>query len=163
MCRISGKQVKLATGVKIYPDHWNEKKQEAYISCRISELDNLNNTIVNQKIIEIKNRFLQYKHYLCDNPSEIEDSIEILKRFIYKDTIMEKKKQAVNAIHWLRNTLALDKTIKDSTRSDYVKQIKSFEEFINDTGKSPISFIDINLPLIKDYEQYLFNKKVGKR
>ena len=75
---------------------------------------------------------------------------------------MEKKKQAVNAIHWLRNTLALDKTIKDSTRSDYVKQIKSFEEFINDTGKSPISFIDINLPLIKDYEQYLFNKKVGK-
>ena len=162
VCRISGKQVKLATGVKIYPDHWNEKKQEAYISCRISELDNLNNTIVNQKIIEIKNRFLQYKHYLCDNPSEIEDSIEILKRFIYKDTIMEKKKQAVNAIHWLRNTLALDKTIKDSTRSDYVKQIKSFEEFINDTGKSPISFIDINLPLIKDYEQYLFNKKVGK-
>ena len=89
-----------------------KKKQEAYISCRISELDNLNNTIVNQKIIEIKNRFLQYKHYLCDNPSEIEDSIEILKRFIYKDTIMEKKKQAVNAIHWLRNTLALDKTIK---------------------------------------------------
>lgn len=75
---------------------------------------------------------------------------------------MEKKKQAVNAIHWLRNTLALDKTIKDSTRSDYVKQIKFFEEFINDTGKSPISFIDINLPLIKDYEQYLFNKKVGK-
>ena len=26
VCRISGKQVKLATGVKIYPDHWNEKK-----------------------------------------------------------------------------------------------------------------------------------------
>ena len=28
--------------------------------------------------------------------------------------------------------------------------------------KYPISFSDINLPLIKDYESYLFNKEVGK-
>ena len=29
VCRINNKQVKLSTGVKIYPDHWNEKRQEA--------------------------------------------------------------------------------------------------------------------------------------
>ena len=34
VCRINGKQVKLSTGVKVYPEHWNEEKQEAYISCR---------------------------------------------------------------------------------------------------------------------------------
>ena len=45
VCRINNKQVKLSTGVKIYPDHWNEKRQEAYISVRLSEIDNINNTI----------------------------------------------------------------------------------------------------------------------
>ena len=44
VCRINNKQVKLSTGVKIYPDHWNEKRQEAYISVRLSEIDNINNT-----------------------------------------------------------------------------------------------------------------------
>ena len=161
VCRIDRKQIRLSTGVKVYPEHWNVKKQEAYISCRLSELDNLNNTIVNTKIIEIKNRFLQYKRYLCDNPNEIGNSVKILKKFIYKDT-MEKEKQNINAVHWLRNTLALDRTIKDSTRADYVKQIKFFEAFLNEVGKYPISFSDINLPLIKDYESYLFNKEVGK-
>ena len=161
VCRIDRKQIRLSTGVKVYPEHWNVKKQEAYISCRLSELDNLNNTIVNTKIIEIKNRFLQYKRYLCDNPNEIGNSVKILKKFIYKDT-MEKEKQNINAVHWLRNTLALDRTIKDSTRAYYVKQIKFFEAFLNEVGKYPINFSDINLPLIKDYESYLFNKEVGK-
>lgn len=161
VCRIDRKQIRLSTGVKVYPEHWNEKKQEAYISCRLSELDNLNNTIVNTKIAEVKNRFLQYKRYLCDNPNEIGNSVKILRKFIYKD-IMEKEKLNINAIHWLRNTLVLDRTIKDSTRADYVKQIKFFEAFLNEVGKYPINFSDINLPLIKDYESYLFNKEVGK-
>ena len=43
-----------------------------------------------------------------------------------------------------------------------MKQIKFFEAFLNEVGKYPISFSDINLPLIKDYESYLFNKEVGK-
>ena len=43
-----------------------------------------------------------------------------------------------------------------------MKQIKFFEAFLNEVGKYPINFSDINLPLIKDYESYLFNKEVGK-
>ena len=48
------KQIKLSTGVRVYPDQWNVKKQEAYISCRLTELDNENNTIVNEKISKLK-------------------------------------------------------------------------------------------------------------
>ena len=65
VCRINNKQVKLSTGVKIYPDHWNEKRQEAYISVRLSEIDNINNTIVNKKITKLKEYFIEFKHYLC--------------------------------------------------------------------------------------------------
>lgn len=160
VCRINKKQVKLATGVKVYPEQWNEKKQEAYISCRLTELDNLNNTIVNEKILELRDSFVQFKHYLCNNPDSLNDAIEMLKKYIYKDA-MAKKQQDINAIHWLRNALITDRTIKDSTRNDYVKHVKFFEEFLQKVGKYPIGFNDINLPLIKDYETYLFNKSVG--
>lgn len=161
VCCINSRQVKLATGVKVYPEQWNEGKQEAYISCRLSELDNINNTIVNEKIAEVKNSFLQFKHYLCDNPNEISDSIEILKKFIYKDT-MTKKQEKVNVIHWLRNALIADRTVKESTRADYIKHIKFFQTFLEETNKFPIDFNDINLSLIKEYETYIFNKDVGK-
>ena len=43
-----------------------------------------------------------------------------------------------------------------------MKQIKFFEAFLNEVGKYPISFSDINLPLIKDYESYLFIRKLVK-
>lgn len=161
VCRINGKQVKLSTGVKVYPEHWNEEKQEAYISCRLSELDNMNNIITNEKLTELKASFVEYKYYLCQHPNEIEQGVELLRKFIYKDT-MVKKQETENAIHWLRNAIIADKNIGESTRADYIKQIKFFEIFLNETGRCSISFSDINLPLIKGYELYLLNKDVGK-
>ena len=44
--RINQKQAKLSTGIKVYPGQWNIKKQEAYISCRLTKSDNINNTIL---------------------------------------------------------------------------------------------------------------------
>ena len=74
VCRINNKQVKLSTGVKIYPDHWNEKRQEAYISVRLSEIDNINNTIVNKKITKLKEYLkqnnIEYVEYNISKSSE---------------------------------------------------------------------------------------------
>ena len=90
VCRINNKQVKLSTGVKIYPDHWNEKRQEAYISVRLSELDNINNTIANKKITKLKEHFIEFKHYLCMHPDEIGESMKLLKQHIYKDRMKKE-------------------------------------------------------------------------
>lgn len=160
VCRLNGKQIRFSTGVKAYPEQWNKGKQEAYISCRLTELDNLNNTVTNERLAELKARFLECKHYLCEHPDEIEQGVDLLRKFIYKDK-MAKKQETENAIHWLRNALIADSSIKDSTRNDYVKQIKFFEVFLRETGRYPICFNDINLPLIMDYQAYLFNKTVG--
>lgn len=75
---------------------------------------------------------------------------------------MVKKQKEVNVIHWLRGALISDRTVKDSTRADYIKHIKFFQTFLEEANKYPIGFNDINLPLIKEYERYLFNKDVGK-
>ena len=82
VCRINNKQVKLSTGVKIYPGHWNEKRQEAYISVRLSELDNINNTIVNKKITKL---FLLLFFLCC--------TAFLLIFYIESDKPITKKKQ----------------------------------------------------------------------
>ena len=79
---IDGKQMKFPTGVKIYPEQWNKKKQEAFISFRLTELDNRNNRIVNDKITSIKQDFLNYKQYLCENPSALVSRVPLLKQYI---------------------------------------------------------------------------------
>lgn len=98
VCRINNKQVKLSTGVKIYPGHWNEKRQEAYISVRLSELDNINNTIVNKKITKLKEYFIEFKHYLCMHPDEIGESMKLLKQHIYKDKMKKELQKPVTFI-----------------------------------------------------------------
>ena len=168
--RINQKQAKLSTGVKVYPEHWNIKKQEAYISCRLTESDNINNTIANKKLLELRSQFEEFKRYLCDNPSELENSWELLRKYIYKDNDMQRSKK-INARHWLRDIIANDKTIKTSgehkrgsTMETYLIVLKDFQTFLKENGKDTISFDDINLALIKEYETYLFNKKVkGER
>lgn len=168
--RINQKQAKLSTGVKVYPDQWNIKKQEAYISCRLTESDNINNTICNKKLLELKSQFEEFKRYLCDNPSELKNCWELLRKYIYKDSDMRKSKK-INAIHWLRDAIANDKTIKTSgehkgasTMETYLIVLKDFNNFLLEKGREVIGFEDINLALIKEYETYLFNKKVkGER
>jgi site-specific recombinase XerD len=168
--RINQKQAKLSTGVKVYPDQWNIKKQEAYISCRLTESDNINNTITNKKLLELRNQFEEFKRYLCDNPSKLENCWDILREYIYKDSDMRRSKK-INAIHWLRNAIANDKTIKTSgerkgasTMETYLIVLKDFNNFLLEKGREVIGFEDINLALIKEYETYLFNKKVkGER
>ena len=40
----------------------------------------------------------------------MEQGVELLRKFIYKDT-MVKKQETENAIHWLRNAIIADKNI----------------------------------------------------
>lgn len=165
VCRIDKKQVKLSTGVKVYPEQWNIKKQEAFISPRLTELDNMNNLIVNDKIGELKSNFLEFKHYICNNPNEIGNSLLVLKKYIYKDKAM-KQEEIQNPIQWLRQAIASDNHIKAKTdkRVDtltvYQGHLSSFETFLKETDRENITFADINLALIADYEKYLFSKKI---
>lgn len=165
VCRIDKKQVKLSTGVRVYPDQWNTKKQEAYVSPRLTELDNINNAIVNDEINKLKADFIEFKRYICNNPNEINNGLFLLKKYIYKDRIM-KQQESQNPIQWLRRAISQDKTIKSdgqrNTLAIYLGHLKVFEEFLKATDRGDITFTDINLALLKDYETYLFNRQVSE-
>ena len=120
--RVGKRQLKLSTGVKVYPDHWNVRKQEAYISVRLSELDNLNNTIVNDKLEELKMNFAEYKQYLCDHPSELDRGVELLKKYVYKNNIMESQGLVLNPISWLEENIKEDANLTNTGRNSTKNQ-----------------------------------------
>ena len=65
MVRIHGKQFRLSTSVKVIPSQWNQKKQMAYVSPMLCELDNYNNQIVNSRLNVVKKRYNDFIEYIC--------------------------------------------------------------------------------------------------
>ena len=157
--RMNRKQVKFATGVKVYPDHWNKEKQEAYVSFRLSELDNRNNEIANNKINELKVCFSEYKKYLCDNPDEIESSFALLKKHIYKNSNIRRmeKKQDISATNQMFQFIS-ELDIKESSKDVKRGVIKLFALFLKD-NKIIDCWNNMNLDTLNKYQNYLISNK----
>ena len=154
VCRINNKQVKLSTGVKIYPDHWNEKRQEAYISVRLSEIDNINNTIVNKKITKLKEYFIEFKHYLCMHPDEIGESMKLLKQHIYKDRM---KKELQKPATFIMKQIIEAKTCAESSKKQYRSNIDKFERFLKE-NEIPNTWESMNLDTINRYQKKIIKE-----
>lgn len=161
VARVRNKQIKLSTGVRVYPDQWNVKKQEAYISCRLTELDNENNTIVNEKIGKLKLYFSEYKQYLCDHPEEIERrAIILLKQYIYKDTMKKKTEKPAT---FIMKQIVEEKDIVDSSKDQYRFNIDKFKRFL-DENSIPDTWESMNLDTFTKYQQFLLkDNKEGKK
>lgn len=152
VARVRNKQIKLSTGVRIYPDQWNVKKQEAYISCRLTELDNENNTIVNEKINKLKLYFSEYKQYLCNHPEEIETrAIILLKQYIYKDTMRKKTEKPAT---FIMKQIVEEKDTEESSKNQYRSNIDKFKRFL-EANSIPDTWESMSLNTFTRYQQYL--------
>ena len=147
--RINNKKVRLATGVKVYPQHWDKGKQKAIISPLHPKLTRINNSLVNDKIEEYLKRFSQFKEYLCDNPLEITNGGELLKSFIYN-------KMSENCIEYLRKCKDEDKTISEGTKKDYKSSLDNLERFCTQDN-AVNKFNDFTKKYIKNYYNYLLS------
>lgn len=158
------KLTKFATGVKVYPDQWNQSKQEAYISHRLNEIDNKNNQIVNERIALIRRNFENFINYICSHPENIVIFQKILKDYI-NNCMDNKDTKPLNIIAFLRRSILNDATISDGTKTNYnkgVTALKAFFEFRENAGKGAISefrqfttelFWDMADFLVKHYKQ----------
>lgn len=152
--RIQNKQTKFATGVKVYPSHWDNQKHEAIISRRYTKLDNINNEIVNNRIEELKARFYEFKHYICSHPELTSEIHNIIKVHIYKGK-MEQKKD--NALLWFDKEIeAPDKNIAPDTKYGYHQKLKRLEEYVNTLDVDYLTFDMVNEKLVSDFQKWLF-------
>lgn len=127
MClTINNKTYKLMTGVQVYAEQWNKKRQAAYVSNILTSLDNRNNEIVNNRISECKIYFNEFKDYLCNNLSAVDiGDISYLKEKIYikKEKSMAKKVYA-NPFLFLQQIVAKEYKSQDGTEGEYQKAIR---------------------------------------
>lgn len=83
-CNISvnGERIVISTGVKVIPDQFSAKKQRALISNDLTELNNRNNTIVNETISFYKTKFTDFILWLSQNPDKISECKQNLINFV---------------------------------------------------------------------------------
>lgn len=155
---LNNKQVKLSTGVKVYPEHWNIRKQQAYVNARLSELDNNNNTIANDRLSELKDMFLEFKHYLCEHPTDIDNSITILRTRIYKNTMTTeiKKKSATTVMKEIIDA----KQAASSTKEQQKLNVGKFERYLKENNISD-TWESMNLNTFEGYQKYLVDNGRG--
>ena len=155
---LNNKQVKLSTGVKVYPEHWNIRKQQAYVNARLSKLDNNNTTIANDRLSELKDMFLEFKHYLCEHPTDIENSITILRTRIYKNTMTTeiKKKSATTVMKEIIDA----KQAASSTKEQQKLNVGKFERYLKENNISD-TWESMNLNTFESYQKYLVDNGRG--
>ncbi len=155
---LNNKQVKLSTGVKVYPEHWNIRKQQAYVNARLSILDNNNNTIANDRLSELKDMFLEFKHYLCEHPTDIDNSITILRTRIYKNTMATEIKEKEATVVMKE---AIDaKQAASSTKEQQKLNVGKFARYLKENNISD-TWESMNLNTFEGYQKYLVDNGRG--
>lgn len=149
------KQYKIPTGIKVYPSMWNKEKEECYISFRLTELDNYNNSIANERISKIREQFVEFKLYLCTHFNENFNKIDILKDYMNKDMRKKDKEQNTDIVSFLNDCIMNDAEITGGTEKGYIKILKSVRKFLDYKGTA-ISFKEFaSTDMFDEFRTYL--------
>lgn len=63
--KVNGKQMKMPLCLNIYPWIWDKKQQQVKVSPTMSEEERMNNISINEKIFDVKKKYMQIISYLC--------------------------------------------------------------------------------------------------
>lgn len=155
--RINQTQIKIPTNVRVYPYHWDKKKEQALISSSLGHTDNQNNRTTNRKLSAMRLVFAEFLQYIIDNEVAEAAFDSILKDKFQVKTNMKKKVK--NALLDL-GRLIEEQPMSEDSRRQYRGTLKSFEDFIEETrGTRIIGWDEFNYALITDYRDW-FSRKV---
>lgn len=167
LIRFNSKLVKLTTHLKIYPEQWNQILQKAYISPIVNPIDNHNNSIVNEKIDEIKDRFNKFKLYLCNIEKPEDSEVFKLIKEEFKDMARKKsKKEELNEfddiVKVIHDTIYNDTTITTGTCDNYIKKglpaLKFYLSYLEKEENIRItSFKSFTTEFFTDFANYIHN------
>ena len=152
-----GKQIKVPTGLKINPKHWNSKKEKALISKGLLEIENYNNLIVNIELNKIKLLFNDFLSYICNHINELDNFKDLLYRYCSRKKMRKNKESAIIALEKLLD----EKSMKQTSKSSYKTELDCFKAFIKLKKKGSIilEWDEINSKMLSEYRVYIQNIK----
>lgn len=158
--RVNGRQVKVSTGMKTYPKYW--QVNHAIEDYSLPIIENNNNKLLNEKIKVFDSRFEEYKRLVNDGLLTLDE--DSLRCYLYNKTTMVKKKEKsepINIASVILSYLNKDTTIKDSTKSNYTRHLKKFEEFLS--FYTIKSYSDLTQKMMKDFQQWCVDNVKGRQ
>lgn len=63
--KIDGKQMKMPLSINVYPWTWDKRRQEVKVSPTMAEEERAKNICINEKIWDVKKRYMEIISYLC--------------------------------------------------------------------------------------------------
>ena len=155
---IGGKFYRASAQVKVYPSHWDSKRQLAVISNVQSIQDNRNNKIVNDQLSKLRRYFSEFIEYICNN--DVDDIGETLKLFIYRDMAKKRKldlKQVIaEALEYYHKYVK--PSIKDSTKRQNESLLSEFGRFVDSLPEKDKTMQIFSQKGLNRYKQYLIDK-----
>lgn len=156
---INGQQVKISTGLKVYPKHWvgNHAKE----SLILPAVENSNNKILNQQIALYDSRVNEYLSLVNDGQADFDK--ELFKHYILTGKLMAKKKasaQPIDVAKVLLSYLYKDTSIKDLTKENNERFIKGFGKFLS--SYTIYRYEDITQVMIKEYRDWCILNMKGR-
>ena len=157
---ISGKQYKVATGVKVLPCQWDKSRQMAIVSNIFSEIDNYNNSVANEKLSAMRDDFSNYLDYLCTHQ---EDATDVFRQTFYKGMTKNENstisvKDAIKIINRAIDVYYkyINPTAKESTQKQQTRNLNKFIEYVGTMDKVIINEI-LSQRSLNDYRSFLID------
>lgn len=156
--RINREQVKISTGMKVYPSHWNGNR--ATEGACLPLLESNNNRLLNERLIVMEERFREYKNLVNEGVLLIDK--ESLRYYISTGTIMSKKQnnQPLIIAKVLLSYLDKDTSIKEGTKQNYTRFIKSFGEYL--ASYTIYDYSSLTMELMKGFQQWCIENTKGR-
>lgn len=156
--RINNEQVKISTGMKVYPIHWNANRAKE--GSGIPFLESNNNRLLNERLSILDSRFEEFKNLVNEGIVSIDK--DSLRSYIYTGTVMAKKqiKEKIDIAKVLLSYLDKDTSIKEGTKANYTRFIKSFGEFL--ATQSINNYAGITMDLMKGFQHWCTENTKGK-
>lgn len=162
---ISGKQYKVATGVKVLPFQWDKSRQMAIVSNIFSEIDNYNNSIANEKLSALREQFSIYLDYLCTHQ---ENATDLFRQTFYKAMAKNENStmSAKDAIKIINRAFDIyyqyiNPNAKESTQN---QQRVNLQKFIDYLGvKNEVQSIKewLSQRSLNDFREYMINNSIS--
>lgn len=155
---VGQKQMKINTGVKIIPSHWDNIRCVASLRGGLTPLERYNNAICNNKLQSIAFEIEKLRLYLNDNYNEFE-----FNKFktLFCDSIntnnpTKNMNKEINATIQLRQLIG-KQNIEESSKVLKVQALKLFANWLNE-NKIEDTFENISKSTLSKYESYLISK-----
>jgi len=157
--RLHGQKFTMNSGVKIYPNQWNKRKQLAVISNELSPLDNRNNTIVNDRITNIRQAYNTTISKLKDNPDEVSKLIYIFAEHLNIKAMTRTKKQTpfTDELATLNNK---DNFVSEGRKEGRKASIKHLTDYFK-AYKLENAPTSINLKNWEGFKSYMLEAEKG--